>query len=69
MQGLKVLPTVVDEIARVNEIVDRHKDRWKTRRLCCTMPAGATKIDEICPLAIPNQISISMHISSLVKIH
>ena len=29
-----------------------------------------TKIDEICPLAIPNQISTkSMHIPSLVKIH
>ena len=27
------------------------------------------KIDEICPLAIPNQISLmSMHIASLVKI-
>ena len=29
-----------------------------------------SKIDEICPLAIPNQIfTISMHIPSLVKIH
>ena len=29
-----------------------------------------SKIDEICPLAIPNQIStISIHIPSLVKIH
>ena len=29
-----------------------------------------SKVDEICPLAIPNQIStISMHIPSLVKIH
>ena len=30
----------------------------------------SVKFDEICPLAIPNQIStISMHIPSLVKIH
>ena len=41
MQGLKVLPTIVDEIARVNEIVG-HTDRWKTGCLCRTMPAGAT---------------------------
>ena len=30
---------------------------------------NSVKIDEICPLAIPNQISLmSMHIASLVKI-
>ena len=27
MQGLKVLPTIVDEIPRANEIVDRQTDR------------------------------------------
>ena len=31
---------------------------------------NSVKVDEICPLAIPNQTSIiSMHIPSLVKIH
>ena len=30
---------------------------------------NSVKIDEICPLAIPNQISLmSMHIASLIKI-
>ena len=31
MQGLKVLPTIVDEIARVNEIVDVRTDEWDRR--------------------------------------
>ena len=36
----------------------------------CGRQITLSKIDEICPLAIPNQIStISMHIPSLVKIH
>ena len=44
MQGLKVLANIVDEIARVNGIVDGQMHKWKTGCLCCTMPAGATKI-------------------------
>ena len=36
----------------------------------CLRQITPSKFDEICPLAIPNQIStISMHIPSLVKIH
>ena len=36
----------------------------------CLGQITPSKIDEICPLAIPNQIStISMHIPSLVKTH
>ena len=31
---------------------------------------NSVKFDEICPLAIPNQIALmSMHIASLMKIH
>ena len=44
MQGLKYLATIVDEIARVNEVVDRRTDARKTRRLCRTMSADATKM-------------------------
>ena len=43
MQGLKVLPIIVDEIARVNEIVVGRTNWQKTGGLCHTMPAGATK--------------------------
>ena len=43
MQGLKVLPTTVDEITRVNEIADGQMDARKTGHLCCTMPAGRQK--------------------------
>ena len=42
----------------------------ETKILACLRQITPSKIDEICPLAIPNQIStISMHIPSLVKIH
>ena len=44
MQGLKFLATIVDEIARVNEIVDRRTDAQKTGRLCRTLSADATKM-------------------------
>ena len=44
MQGLKVLPTVVDEIARVNGIVDVRTDGRKMGRLCRTMPAAVIVI-------------------------
>ena len=41
-----------------------------TPPLSCREQITVLKIDKICPLAIPNQIStISMHISCLVKIH
>ena len=39
----------------------------ETKILTCRGQINLSKIDEICPLAIPNQIStISMHIPSLV---
>ena len=41
-KGLNVLPTIIDEIARVNEIVDGLTDGGKTGYLCRTMWAGAT---------------------------
>ena len=37
MQGLMVLATIVDEIARVNEIVEGLTYARKTRCLCRTM--------------------------------
>ena len=41
--------------------------KWKYGRVVQIIPQ---KFDDICPLAIPNQIStMSMHIPSLVKIH
>ena len=46
--------------------------KWKnnTLPLSCHGQITQSKINEICPLAIQNQIStISMHTSSLVKIH
>ena len=45
---------------------------WKdnTLPLSCGRQITLSKVDKICPSAIPNQIStISMHISGLVKIH
>ena len=49
MQGLKVLPTIVDEITKVNELLTDRQMHIRTNRqetgcLCCTMPADATKI-------------------------
>ena len=42
----------------------------ETKIWACLGQITPSKIEEICPLAIPNQIStISMHIPSLVKIH
>ena len=42
----------------------------ETKIWACLGQITPSKIDEICPLAIQNQIStISMHIPSLVKIH
>ena len=42
----------------------------ETKIWVCLGHITPSKIDEICPLAIPNQIStISMHIPSLVKTH
>ena len=42
----------------------------ETKIWACLGQITPSKFDEICPLAIPNQIStISMHIPSLVKIH
>ena len=42
----------------------------ETKIRACLGQITSSKIDEICPLAIPNQIStISMHIPSLAKIH
>ena len=42
MQGMKILANIVEEIARVNEIVDRRTDRKKTGCLYRTMLAGVT---------------------------
>ena len=42
----------------------------ETKNQTCRGQITLSNIDEICPLAIPDQIStISMHIPSLVKIH
>ena len=42
----------------------------KTKIWACLGQITPSKFDEICPLAIPKQIStLSMHIPSLVKIH
>ena len=42
----------------------------KTKIWPCGRQITLSKIDEICPLAIPNQLAkISLHIPSLVKIH
>ena len=43
---------------------------WETKIRMCWRQITPSKIDEICLLAIPNQLFIiSMHIPSLVKIH
>ena len=48
----------------------QYNENDNTLPLSCRGKITMSNIDEICPLAIPNQIStISMHIPSLVKIH
>ena len=45
MQGLKVLRTsLMRSQGSMKLLTDGCKDGWKTGRLGCTMPAGATKM-------------------------
>ena len=47
------------------DIYSNIRENW-----CVSWQITLSKIDKVCPLAIPNQIpTISMHIPSLVKIH
>ena len=73
-EGTSMLVSTSHNLASVNLNHASHNDikMWNdnTSPVLCSGQINMSKIDEVCPLAIPNQIStILVHISSLVKIH
>ena len=61
----------IRSVVKIHRIYSRYHLETKITKLqTCLRLITPSKIDEICPLSVPNQISVmSMHIPNVVKIH